>query len=49
MKKGRLSDAWFSMRKIRKTELQAARDLYYAHVQFAEESKVSQQVHHTEQ
>lgn len=42
MKKGRLPDAWASMRKIRHTELQAARDLYYAYVQFEEESKVIQ-------
>jgi MFS family permease len=42
MKKGRIHDAWVSMRKIRKTELQAARDLYYAYVQFVEESKVIQ-------
>lgn len=41
MKKGRMQDAWRSMRKIRKTEVQAARDLYYAYVQFKEESKVS--------
>lgn len=40
MKKGRMQDAWKSMRKIRHTELQAARDLYYAYVQFMEESKV---------
>jgi len=40
MKKGRLNDAWVSMRKIRTTELQAARDLYYAYVQFMEEQKV---------
>lgn len=35
-----MQDAWRSMRKIRKTEVQAARDLYYAYVQFKEESKV---------
>lgn len=29
------------MRKIRHTEMQAARDLYYAYVQFENESKVS--------
>ena len=37
-----MQDAWGSMRKIRKTELQAARDLYYAYVQYVEESKVIQ-------
>jgi hypothetical protein len=42
MKKGRMQDAWKSMRRIRKTELQAARDLYYAYVQYVEESKVIQ-------
>ncbi|RSH77572.1 uncharacterized protein EHS24_003132 [Apiotrichum porosum] len=42
MKKGRITDAWTSMKKIRNTELQAARDLYYAYVQFAEEQKVIQ-------
>lgn len=35
-----MQDAWKAMKKIRKTELQAARDLYYAYVQFEEESKV---------
>ena len=37
-----MQDAWKSMKKIRKTELQAARDLYYAYVQIIEESKVVQ-------
>lgn len=35
-----MADAWASMRKLRSTDLQAARDLYYAYVQFVEESKV---------
>lgn len=42
MKKGRLTDAWASMRKIRHHEIQAARDLYYAYVQFVEESQTVQ-------
>ena len=42
MKKGRMQDAWKSMKKIRHTEVQAARDLYYAYIQFMEESKVGQ-------
>lgn len=42
MKKARLADAWASMRKIRKSDLQAARDLYYAYVQLEEENKVIQ-------
>nr|XP_018263403.1 uncharacterized protein I303_04897 [Kwoniella dejecticola CBS 10117]OBR85561.1 hypothetical protein I303_04897 [Kwoniella dejecticola CBS 10117] len=41
MKKGRLGEAWKSMKAIRNTELQAARDLYYAYVQFKEEQKAS--------
>lgn len=41
MKKGRMQDAWASMRKLRSTEIQAARELYYAYVQFEEDSKVS--------
>ena len=41
MKKGRMQEAWQSVRKIRHTELQAARDLYYAYVQYLEEAKVS--------
>ena len=40
MKKDRMQDAWAAMRRIRKTDLQAARDLYYAYVQFEEESQV---------
>ncbi|WWC73562.1 uncharacterized protein I206_107534 [Kwoniella pini CBS 10737] len=39
MKKGRMDKAWNSMKAIRTTELQAARDLYYAYVQFKEEQK----------
>lgn len=42
MKKGRMLDAWKSMKRLRKTELQAARDLYYAYVLFAEEQKIVQ-------
>lgn len=42
MKKGRMVDAWHSMRRIRNTELQAARDLFYAYVQYSEEQKVCQ-------
>jgi hypothetical protein len=42
MKKGRLADAWKSMKRLRSTELQASRDLYYAYVQFAEEMKIVQ-------
>jgi hypothetical protein len=36
-----MQDAWRSMKKIRHTEVQAARDLYYAYILFMEESKVS--------
>ena len=46
MKKDRLAEAWTSMKKLRSTELQAARDLYYAHVQFAEELKIVQGVNY---
>lgn len=42
MKKGRLAEGYTSMKKLRTTELQAARDLYYAYVQFAEEMKIVQ-------
>lgn len=42
MKKGRLPEAYTSMKKLRSTELQASRDLYYAYVQFAEEMKIVQ-------
>lgn len=34
--------AWRAMRRLRYTDLQAARDLYYAYVQYAEEQKVIQ-------
>jgi len=37
-----MQDAWKSMKRIRHTEVQAARDLYYAYIQFMEESKVGQ-------
>lgn len=40
MKKGRMPEAWTAMRKLRFSDVQAARDLYYAYVQFAEEEKV---------
>jgi len=46
MKKGRLAEAWTSMKKLRTTELQASRDLYYAYVQFAEEMKIVQGVNY---
>lgn len=42
MKKGRLAQAWRSMRKLRRTDLQAARDLFYAYAQFTEEQKIVQ-------
>lgn len=42
MKKGRLVEAYTAMKKLRSTELQASRDLYYAYVQFAEEMKIVQ-------
>ena len=42
MKKGRYLQAWKSMKALRTTELMAARDLYYAHVQLVEESKIIQ-------
>jgi hypothetical protein len=40
MKKGRMPDAWRAMRRLRFTDVQAARDLYYAYVQYEEERKV---------
>lgn len=40
MKKGRMQDAWGAMRRLRFTDVQAARDLYYAYVQYEEERKV---------
>ncbi|OWT40791.1 hypothetical protein C362_01004 [Cryptococcus neoformans Bt1] len=40
MKKGRMADAWNAMRKIRNTDVQAARDLFYANVLQDEERKI---------
>lgn len=40
MKKNRYPDAYRSLIRLRHTELQAARDLYYIHVQLHEESKI---------
>ena len=40
MKKNRYPDAYRSLVRLRHTELQAARDLYYIHVQLQEESKI---------
>ncbi|KAJ7480835.1 hypothetical protein FB451DRAFT_1446910 [Mycena latifolia] len=40
MKKGRYQDAYASFRRLRNTELQAARDLYYVHRQLMEEFAV---------
>lgn len=40
MKKGRYHDAWKSFKRLRNTELQAARDLYYVHRQLNEEFAV---------
>lgn len=40
MKKGRMNEAWKAMKRLRYTEVQAARDLYYAYAQFTEEQKV---------
>lgn len=37
MKKGRYQDAFRSFCRLRHTELQAARDLYYAHAQMSVE------------
>ena len=37
MKKGRYQEAFTSFCRIRNTEMQAARDLYYAHCQVLEE------------
>lgn len=42
MKKGLMAKAWYSMRKLRRSDLQAARDLYYAYAQFSEEQKIVQ-------
>lgn len=40
IKKGRYRDAYTSLCRLRNTELQAARDLYYIHVQILEESQI---------
>ncbi|WVQ99795.1 hypothetical protein IAU59_006937 [Kwoniella sp. CBS 9459] len=40
MRKGRMVEAFVSMRKLRKHEVQAARDLFYAYVQWQAEKKV---------
>ena len=42
MKKGRYQKAFDSFKRLRHTEVIAARDLYYAHVQLAEENRVIQ-------
>lgn len=42
MKKGRMNEAWKAMKRLRYTEVQAARDLYYAYAQFTEEQKIVQ-------
>ncbi|KAK0220814.1 hypothetical protein EDD85DRAFT_275555 [Armillaria nabsnona] len=41
MKKGRYAEAFKSFKRLRNTELQAARDLYYVHRQLMEEYKVT--------
>lgn len=40
MKKGRYRDAFTSFKRLRNSELQAARDLYYVHRQLMEEFAV---------
>lgn len=40
MKKGRYHEAYTSFRRLRNTELQASRDLYYVHRQLQEEFAV---------
>lgn len=40
MKKGRAKDAYTSLCKLRKTPLQAARDLYYMHSQLQMEASL---------
>jgi sugar porter (SP) family MFS transporter len=40
MKKNRYPEAYHSLIRLRHTELQAARDLYYIHVQLHQESKI---------
>ncbi|WVQ98392.1 hypothetical protein IAU59_005515 [Kwoniella sp. CBS 9459] len=42
MKKGRYAKAFAAMSRLRHTEVLAARDLYYAHVQLMEENKIVQ-------
>ena len=42
MKKGRYEKAFNSFKRLRHTEVIAARDMYYAHVQLAEENRVIQ-------
>lgn len=37
MKKGRYQDAYRSLKRLRNSELQAAKDLYYVHRQLQEE------------
>ncbi|KAF2797822.1 MFS transporter [Melanomma pulvis-pyrius CBS 109.77] len=47
IKKGRFGDAYKSLKKLRNTELQAARDLYYIHAQLrAEASLVSKETNY---
>ncbi|KAI0696769.1 hypothetical protein C8T65DRAFT_583196 [Cerioporus squamosus] len=45
MMKGRYTKAFQSLRRLRHTDLQAARDLYYIHVLLEEEKKVSKSTH----
>lgn len=40
MKKGRYTEAYKSLLRLRNTPLQAARDLYYVHAQLIEESAI---------
>ncbi|KZP07383.1 hypothetical protein FIBSPDRAFT_964127 [Athelia psychrophila] len=40
MKKNRYPEAYKSLKRLRFTELQAARDLYYIHIQLVEEQKI---------
>jgi hypothetical protein len=40
MKKNRYPQAYHSLCRLRHSDLQAARDLYYIHVQLAAESKI---------
>jgi MFS family permease len=40
MKKGRYAEAYQSLRRLRNTPLQAARDLYFIHAQLVEESAI---------